>query len=308
MKSPSIPIPIRILTHNIRYATTSPFPGEEPWPTRKPRLVSELRFHTRRSPEAFICLQEVLHGQLIDILDGLNSDGDDEWTYFGVGRDDGHQAGEYNPVLYHQRTWTLRSSQTSWLSPTPHVPSKGWDAACFRIVSACVFRHQECGVEIAVMNTHLDDQGSSSRVHGVEILGGLVRDFAARGKGVLVAGDFNSEREGAAYRRWISMKTPGGKPLVRDLRDMVRGGERYGEANTFTGFGHGGGPKARIDFIFLSGFSGATGHREDVKEEEEEGGATVGKATGYAVLTNRFVDDGVYVSDHRAVVGDLVLS
>jgi hypothetical protein len=28
---------------------------------------------------------------------------------------------------------------------------------------------------------------------------------------------------------------------------------------------------------------------------------------GYAVLPNRF-DDGIYISDHRAVVGDVVLT
>ena len=31
------------------------------------------------------------------------------------------------------------------------------------------------------------------------------------------------------------------------------------------------------------------------------------RCQGYAVLSNRF-DDGVYISDHRAVVGDLVLT
>lgn len=40
-----------------------------------------------------------------------------------------------------------------------------------------------------------------------------------------------------------------------------------------------------------------------MEEEEEE---MPWQIEGYAVLPNRF-EDGVYVSDHRAVVGDLVL-
>ena len=87
------PLPIRLLTHNIRYATNSPFKGEEKWIIRKPRLINELSFHTAHA-ESFICLQEVLHQQLLDILSGLNSGLDSEkkvWDYVGVGRDDGAQ-------------------------------------------------------------------------------------------------------------------------------------------------------------------------------------------------------------------------
>ena len=106
-------LPIRILTHNIRYATTSPFPGEEPWKVRAPHEIAALRFHTLYNPSAFICLQEVLSNQLSDILNGLNRSPasspspvpiaednskknvtDLEWSYIGVGRDDGLTAGE----------------------------------------------------------------------------------------------------------------------------------------------------------------------------------------------------------------------
>lgn len=87
------PLPIRLLTHNIRYATNSPFKGEEKWVIRKPRLINELSFNTAHA-ESFICLQEVLHQQLLDILSGLNSGLNSEkkvWDYVGVGRDDGKQ-------------------------------------------------------------------------------------------------------------------------------------------------------------------------------------------------------------------------
>ena len=40
------PLPIRLLTHNIRYATNSPFKGEEKWGVRKSRLINELSFNT----------------------------------------------------------------------------------------------------------------------------------------------------------------------------------------------------------------------------------------------------------------------
>ena len=40
-------------------------------------------------------LQEVKHNQLEDMLAGLS-----DYTYEGVGRDDGKQAGEYSPIFY----------------------------------------------------------------------------------------------------------------------------------------------------------------------------------------------------------------
>jgi hypothetical protein len=67
-------LPIRLITHNIRYATTSPFKGEKPWADRKPLLLNELKYNTLYSPEAFICLQEVLHNQLVDVMGGLGDE------------------------------------------------------------------------------------------------------------------------------------------------------------------------------------------------------------------------------------------
>ena len=91
------PLPIRLLTHNIRYATNAPFKGEEKWDVRSSRLINELYFNTTHCAESFICLQEVLHQQLVDILGGLNSR-TKAWTFVGVGRDDGVESGEYSPI------------------------------------------------------------------------------------------------------------------------------------------------------------------------------------------------------------------
>jgi len=148
------PLPIRLLTHNIRYATQSPFKGEEIWEIRRPRLVSELGFNTSHCAESFICLQEVLHQQLIDILSDLSSI-KETWKYVGVGRDDGHQAGEYSPILYRPRVWELRKRKTIWLSETPDRPSKSWDAASTRILTVAVFRHRSTRKTVVAMNTHV---------------------------------------------------------------------------------------------------------------------------------------------------------
>lgn len=274
-------LPIRLLTHNIRYATRSPFRGEKTWTVRAPRLINELRYHTLYNPESFICLQEVLHSQLHDILTGLNSNVTKrEWDYYGVGREDGEKDGEYSPILYRSDVWKLVKSETVWLSETPDRPSKGWDAASTRILTVTQLEHKQSKASVAALNTHLDDQGSKARLESAKIIAEQAEKL--KPLPVFLAGDFNSE-PGQEAHSWL---TKDHSP-VYDLREDVDAPGQYGHENTYTGFGYEGEPKKRIDFLFLS-----------------KGGHW--KVKGYSVLESRFEDD-VYNSDHRAVVGDVIL-
>ncbi|KAL5361139.1 Endonuclease/exonuclease/phosphatase [Aspergillus floccosus] len=284
----SAELSIRILTHNIRYATTAPFKGERPWAERQQLLINELLFNTRNQ-NAFICLQEVLHNQLVDVLSGLNSSPTVSWDYIGVGRDDGYQAGEYSPIIYQPQHWEINHWETVWLSETPEVPSKSWDAASIRIVTIGVFTHRASRQAVLAMNTHLDDQGARSRLEAARIILRKISQYSAGDygddfiDGVFLAGDFNSQDFEEAY---VELTAPG-SPLA-DAAMLVPAPEHYGNQLTWTGFGYEGQDPTRIDYVLL-------------------GNGTAGRqawtADGYAVLANRF-DDGVFNSDHRAVVVD----
>lgn len=289
----SIPeLPLRILTHNIRYATSSPFKGERPWEDRRQLLLNELHYNTRNQ-DSFICLQEVLNNQLIDVLSGLNKNegkatSEDQWAYIGVGRDDGHEAGEYSPIFYRPAIWKLQHWETVWLSETPGVPSKSWDASSIRIVTIGVFTHHASHQSILAMNTHLDDQGSRSRFEAAHIILNKIHEYKS-GKfgdvisGVFLAGDFNSEESQEAY----TVLTGPESKLV-DSGKVVSLAEHYGNQITWTGFGYEDEPASRIDYILL----GPKGQSWKVE--------------GHAVLANKF-DDGVFCSDHRAIVADVAL-
>lgn len=286
------PIAIRLLTHNIRYATEHPFKGEEVWPIRLPRLLAQLRFQTAHCAESIICLQEVLDTQLQDILSGLNGTRlqytDAEWSYVGVGRDDGKKAGEYSPIIYRTKVWACDKWKTIWLSETPDTPGRGWDAASVRIVTIAVLKHKESGRRIVASCTHLDDQGKRARKEGAKLIIKSLQEETQSSGGdsdlpVFLAGDFNSETDQEAYLVLDSEMSP-----VTDLRNAVKEEDRYGHENTFSGFGYEKEPNKRIDFLFL-------------------GKGKAWRVGGYGVLENRF-DDGVYLSDHRAVVGDVVLT
>ena len=249
-------------------------------------------------------MQEVLHEQLHDILDGLNSDdgGQHKWSYVGVGRDDGQSEGEYSPIFYREDVWSLQRSETIWLSPTPQVPgSKGWDAANVRILTVADLCHKKSGRVVVAMNTHLDDQGSVSRRNGIKMILATSKEIIGRGEvdGLFLAGDLNSEVDGDAYLE-LNRTGSGMTDIAEAIRSRLW---RYGNELTFTGFNGTGdeeGRKSRIDFIHLGNRST---NRESNGQETTE---MPWKVQGYAVLPNRF-DDGIYMSDHRAVVGDVVL-
>jgi endonuclease/exonuclease/phosphatase family metal-dependent hydrolase len=285
MESPQ-QIALRLLTHNIRYATSYPLEGEEPWSTRCPRLCAELRFHSM-SPATIICLQEVLHSQLLDIHTALNDSSGTKWTYVGVGRDDGKQSGEYSPIFYRPSVWTLENWSTVWLSDTPEKPSKGWDAGCVRIVTIGSFRHNETQRKVVIMNTHLDHEGIISRAESAKMILKLINEHQALSHigdplTLLLAGDFNSPPGDEAYK----IMTSEGSGMV-DVRKLIPKEKRYGNRTTFTSFGEPGSTPSLIDFIFCY-----------------KNNSVLFDAFG--VLENRF-DDSIYLSDHRAVVVDLTL-
>lgn len=254
--------------------------------------MNELEYHTRYATDTFICLQEVLHNQLEDIRAGLNpgkgSSTTQEWAYIGVGRDDGKQAGEYSPIFYRPSVWDLLRWETVWLSETPSKPSKSWDAASIRIVTIGVFTHRSSGNTVLAMNTHLDDQGSRSRLEAARIIRGNIRKYNEGELGGLIsgtflAGDLNSQEEEEAYSDLT------GSGDFQDTYKLVDPSRRYGNHHTFTGFGYEKALPSRIDYVLVA----SLGHQ-------------TWRVDGYSVMANKF-DDGVFNSDHCAVVADLTL-
>jgi endonuclease/exonuclease/phosphatase family metal-dependent hydrolase len=285
---------------------------------------------------AFICLQEVLHIQLYDILLGLNGiepsipglssktlpEGP-IWAHIGVAREDGQRKGEYSPILYPVRTFKLLYFENTWLSPTPDRPSKGWDASSMRILTLGVFEHRATGKLVIACCTHLDNVGGESREKGVGIILDKIQHIRetwrrdstcnntnANGQDnsnipVFLAGDFNSFPDQEAY---LAMQDSN---LMCDLCNHVEPKKRYGEEITFTGFE----PEkdkdeqGRIDFIWLGPKEVVVGSGDPPSVDEKTAGDKkdfVWRVDGYAVLPNLFADN-VYSSDHRCVVGDVSL-
>lgn len=281
----AVPQDFRSISFNIRYAASAST-YERPWSVRGPLVIAQLKNSTNAATAShsipIIGLQEVLHQQLLDIKAGLGS----SWAHLGTGRDDGKQAGEYVPLLYQPSVLRLVGSSQKWLSPTPDVPSFWPGAGSRRYVIVAVFEVITTGRRIVVANTHLDNASQTARVEGVKVALKTIGDVSKQyggGLPVLLTGDFNSvPGTGDAYGTAVS------NGLLTDLHTLAAPAQRFGPEGTFSGFEPGKEPNNRIDFIWLGPNATSTW-----------------AVRRYEVLGN--VVGGVYISDHRAVQGDVTL-
>ena len=224
------PEAITVMTYNIRY--NNPQDGINAWPNRVKKVGSLIQ---RYNPD-IIGVQEALHDQLLELMNILP-----EYTFVGVGRDDGKNNGEFSAILFKNNRFGLLQNSTQWLSETPDVPgSKSWDAALPRIVTSARLFDKESKTDLVIFNTHFDHQGIEARQHSADLLLGMVG--AARMLSevpVIVMGDFNAERNEKTYETM----------LLKYLYDTKPEDDNIG---TYCGFVAGAIPCKIIDYIFAS--------------------------------------------------------
>ena len=141
---------LKIISFNIRYNSWNNIDGDNGWPYRKDAVVKMIN----EERPAAIGLQEALIDQL-QYLDSCLP----QYRRIGVGRDDGKEAGEFMAIYYDTAQLILDGYRTLWLSETPEVPSKGWDAACYRTATVANFFDRQSRRIFYYINTHLDHVG-----------------------------------------------------------------------------------------------------------------------------------------------------
>ncbi|KAH7327810.1 Endonuclease/exonuclease/phosphatase [Stachybotrys elegans] len=265
---------VRLMTYNIRQAVVIPTAGERWWFLRRPLFRRQIQREVAGRDNSMLCFQEALNSQVQDIQSDLGR----EWTYIGVGRDDGVRGGEFSPIFYRPSSWRLLDSRTYWLSQNPdQVGSVGWDAALPRILTVGRFQHTQTGEPLVFMCTHFDHQGQVARENSARLIDSIAESWA-QGSKVFVGGDFNVAPGNPAYSILASE--------LRDLRSVVPQGLQSGPAMTYTAFTASESDDAQLDHLFVKDPAGV-------------------EWRGLATLSN--TDNGVYISDHRAVVVDFTL-
>ena len=149
---------LKIMTYNIRLDVASD--GENAWPNRKDFFTSQIQFY---APDIF-GVQEAMPNQVNDIASALPS-----YTHVGIARE-GEGKGESSSIFYKKERFLVQQSNTFWLSETPDVISKGWDAAYNRVCTYALFKDLKTKKTFWVFNTHLDHIGEEARTKGLELI------------------------------------------------------------------------------------------------------------------------------------------
>ena len=256
--------PMKVITYNIRY--NNPSDKENSWPNRRDDVLKLLKGHKAD----IFDVQEALYDQVMDLKDGMKG-----FDYVGVGRDDGNINGEFSAIFYNSNRYVLLENGTFWLSKTPKIPSKSWDAALNRICTWARLRELETHKTFYVFNTHFDHQGVTARKKSALLILKKIGEIVQRKEPVILTGDFNLTSEE--------------KPLVlirqklKDSRQVSLNAPK-GPAGTFNGFDFQSKLESRIDYLFINKYI---------------------EVINYAVLTDS--REGRYPSDHLPVLIEVQL-
>lgn len=253
--------PINIITYNIRLNAASD--GVNAWPNRKDNVKALVKFYDAD----ILCVQEALPEQFDYLSEGTDFD------VVGVGRDDGQRKGEFSAVYYNKNRFVKKDGGTFWLSPTPDVPSKGWDAALNRVCSWVRLYDKFNKKEFLVFNTHYDHVGVQARIESAKLLKQKIQEIAPK-LPVVFTGDLNVTPETEAIATIKSFLTDSKEISVEPP---------YGPDGTFNAFKWDSPLKNRIDYIFVN---------------------KAFKVQKYAVLSDS--KDQRYYSDHLPVFARLM--
>jgi len=249
---------LKIMTYNIKL--DYPKEGKNSWTNRKPFMVKQIKFY---EPDV-LGVQEAMPNQMKD-LDSLLTN----YSFVGVGRDDGKDEGEYSAIFYKKNDLEVVESSTFWLSQTPDKVSMGWDAVCNRVCTYALFQDKKTNKKFWVFNTHFDHVGKEARTKSAVLILDKIKGLNIENHPVFLTGDFNMEpdHESIDY-------------ITQTLKDSKAISEiDFGPEGTFNGFHFDQPVTRRIDYIFVS---------ENVKVNK------------YAVLSDNW--NMQYPSDHLPVL------
>lgn len=256
---------VTVMTYNIRCGFCEDSSSANNWSNRKYLVAYLIKSH---KPD-LIGLQEAEMFQVNELIEML-----DEYDWYGVSREDGKEKGESTAILYKKKRFEPLLKQTLWLSETPELVSKGWDAALNRTVTIIKFKDRKFPNEFYYANTHFDHIGEKARTESsrliVNILSNYCKDYP-----VIFSGDLNYTSASDGY-----------KILSGKLFDSKLIAEKESGGNiTFNGFGNDIQPDNKIDFIFVNDKVKVLNHIVDT------------------TLFNR-----LYPSDHYPVISEIIFS
>jgi len=256
---------IKVMTYNIRCGFCEDSSSVNNWRKRKYLVAYIIKNH---NPD-LIGLQEAEMFQINELIEML-----DEYDWYGVSREDGKEGGESTAILYRTKRFLPEQKQTLWLSETPGIVSKGWDAMFKRTVTITKLKDIVSSKEFYYFNTHLDHIGEVARTESSSLIVNEISKYSTDYP-IILSGDFNYRSTSDGYKLIVNK--------MFDAKSISKI-ESVGGNITFNGFGNDIQLENKIDFIFVN----------DAVE-----------------VLNHIIDsttfNGLYPSDHYPVISEVTL-
>lgn len=222
---------IKVMSYNIRLGSGQD--GNNSWEFRRPATIEMIK---DQAPDIF-GVQEALSYQLDFINDNCK-----KYASVGCGREDGISEGEHMSIYWNRKSVKMLKWGTFWLSETPEIPSKGWDARCKRTATWALMLDRKSGKRFYFVNTHLDHRGKEAQKKGLKLIVDRIDVINPEGYPMVLTGDFNINPD---------------NPALTDLDSLMQSTRKVAEKtdahNTFNGWSDV--PNGRIiDYIYFKGF------------------------------------------------------
>ncbi len=174
---------ISIASYNIRLETPADT-GARAWKNRK----SDLAKIFKQNKFDIVGVQEIgSNKQKNDLMKLLPS-----FTYYGKGRDNQQQtAGEQIGIIFKSKRFKLKQHGSFFLSETPEILSKGWDADFRRLCVWARFYDLQSKYEFYVFNSHFDHVGKKARTESAKLIVSRIKLIEPKIP-VFFVGDLNS--------------------------------------------------------------------------------------------------------------------
>jgi endonuclease/exonuclease/phosphatase family metal-dependent hydrolase len=227
---------IRVATYNMRNDNNSQDSTHgNGWKQRYPVISELIKFHDFD----IFGTQELLYHQIMDLHKELP-----EYDYYGIGRDDGKQAGEFSEIFYKKDKFQMLAHGDFWLSETPEKPGLGWDATCCnRICSWVYLQDKKSKKKFYVFNTHYDYQKNLARNESSKLILKKIKSIAGS-QPVIFMGDLNGGNE----TTWYAEVANSG--ILKDTYKEAK--SPYAVNGSFNAFGGAVKSNEIIDHIFIS--------------------------------------------------------
>ena len=244
---------IKVISYNIRLSGLGHARGVDGvhyWDNRRHASINMIN---DEKPTVF-GVQEAKADQIAYLKENLP-----QYGYIGVGREDGRDGGEHMSIFYLKDQVELLDGGTFWLSETPDVPSKGWDAACKRSCTWTKMKMKDTGKEFAYINTHLDHVGKVAQREGLALICKRFAEIVPVGMPAFLTADFNALTNDPIF-----------EPLNAEMMDARVEAPETDPRATFNGWvaGNENDVNKVIDHIF---FRGAEAHTFKVLRDKNYG-------------------------------------